>query len=247
MTHIIVGASSGLGRELAFKFAKEKKNLIIISRDERDLLAIKSDLQIRFGVNIECIALDFSSINEINQKFLSKVEILKDIKVIMFPVGLMFDNDNLNIPQENLEKLIFANFLSVSYTINKLGKYLDSNNSSIIGFGSVSGLVGRNLNPNYAAAKRGLESYFESLAFEKKFKEINVQFYILGYLDTNLAFGKNLLLPKGSTKKLARIVFKNLNKKFKKKYFPFFWSFVATILKIIPFSIILSLKRFSNK
>ena len=110
MTHIIVGASSGLGRELAFKFAKEKKNLIIISRDERDLLAIKSDLQIRFGVNIECIALDFSSINEINQKFLSKVEILKDIKVIMFPVGLMFDNDNLNIPQENLEKLIFANF-----------------------------------------------------------------------------------------------------------------------------------------
>ena len=120
MTHIIVGASSGLGRELAFKFAKEKKNLILISRDERDLLAIKSDLQIRFGVNIECIALDFSSINEINQKFLSKVEILKDIKVIMFPVGLMFDNDNLNIPQENLEKLIFANFLSVSYTINKL-------------------------------------------------------------------------------------------------------------------------------
>ena len=154
MTHIIVGASSGLGRELAFKFAKEKKNLIIISRDERDLLAIKSDLQIRFGVNIECIALDFSSINEINQKFLSKVEILKDIRVIMFPVGLMFDNDNLNTPQENL-KINFANFLSVSYTINKLGKYLNSNNSSIIGFGSVSGLVGRNLNPNYAAAKRG--------------------------------------------------------------------------------------------
>ena len=149
--------------------AKEK-NLILISRDERDLLAIKSDLQIRFGVNIECIALDFSSINEINQKFLSKVEILKDIKVIMFPVGLMFDNDNLNTPQENLEKLIFANFLSVSYTINKLGKYLNSNNSSIIGFGSVSGLVGRNLNPNYAAAKRGLESYFESLAFEKNLK-----------------------------------------------------------------------------
>ena len=88
-----------------------------------------------------------------------------------------------------------------------------------------------------------MESYFESLAFEKKFEEINIQFYILGYLNTNLAFGKNLLLPKGSTKKLAGIVFKNLNKKFKKKYFPFFWSFLALILKITPFSIILLLKR----
>ena len=73
-------------------------------RDERDLLAIKSDLQIRFGVNIEWAVLDFSSINEINQKFLSKVEILKDIKVIMFfAKGLMFDNDNLNIQAKNFE------------------------------------------------------------------------------------------------------------------------------------------------
>ena len=246
MTHIIVGASSGLGRELAFKFAKEKKKLILISRDERDLLAIKSDLQIRFGVNIECIALDFSSINEINQKFLSKVEILKDIKVIMFPVGLMFDNDNLNIPQENLEKLIFANFLSVSYTINKLGKYLNSNNSSIIGFGSVSGLVGRNLNPNYAAAKRGLESYFESLAFEKKFKNINIQFYILGYLDTNLAFGKKLLLPKGSIQKLALTVFRNRNIKYKKTFYPFFWNLIGFIIKIIPFSILVKFYKLFN-
>ena len=246
MTHIIVGASSGLGRELAFKFAKEKKNLILISRDERDLLAIKSDLQIRFGVNIECIALDFSSINEINQKFLSKVEILKDIKVIMFPVGLMFDNDNLNTPQENLEKLIFANFLSVSYTINKLSKYLDSNNSSIIGFGSVSGLLGRNLNPNYAAAKRGLESYFEGLAFEKKFKNINIQFYILGYLDTNLAFGKKLLLPKGSIQKLALAVFRNRNTKYKKAFYPFFWSLIGFIIKIIPFSILVKLYKLFN-
>ena len=246
MKHIIVGASSGLGRELAFKFAKEKKNLILISRDERDLLAIKSDLQIRFGVNIECIALDFSSINEINQKFLSKVEILKDIKVIMFPVGLMFDSDNLNTPQENLEKLIFANFLSVSYTINKLSKHLESNNSSIIGFGSVSGLVGRNLNPNYAAAKRGLESYFESLAFEKKFKNTNIQFYILGYLDTNLAFGKKLLLPKGSIRKLALVVFRNRNKKYKKTFYPFFWNLIGFTIKILPFSILVKLYKLFN-
>ena len=50
MTYLIIGASSGLGRELAIKFAKENCNLIIVSRDERDLIAIKSDLEIKYKI-----------------------------------------------------------------------------------------------------------------------------------------------------------------------------------------------------
>ncbi len=244
MTYLIIGASSGLGRELAEEFAKKNKNLLLISRDERDLLAIKSDLTLKYNIRVDYISLDFSSLSQIDEKLLSSEDLISKVQGVLFPVGLMFDNDNFETDSENISKLINANYISITYTISKLLKYFKEKNSSVVGFGSVSGLVGRNLNSNYAASKRALESYFESLAFEKKFKEINVQFYILGYLDTNLAFGKNLLLPKGSTKKLARIVFKNLNKNFKKRYFPFFWSFVAIILKIIPFSIILTLKKF---
>ena len=244
MTYLIIGASSGLGRELAEEFAKNNKNLLLVSRDERDLLAIKSDLTLKYNISVDYISLDFSNLSQIDEKLLSREDLINKVQGILFPVGLMFDNDNFETDSENILKLINANYLSITYTISKLLKYFKEKNSSIVGFGSVSGLLGRNLNSNYAASKRALESYFESLAFEKKFKEINIQFYILGYLDTNLAFGKNLLLPKGSTKKLARIVFKNLNKNFKKRYFPFFWSFVAIILKIIPFSIILTLKKF---
>ena len=244
MTYLIIGASSGLGRELAEEFAKNNKNLLLVSRDERDLLAIKSDLTLKYNISVDYISLDFSNLSQIDEKLLSREDLINKVQGVLFPVGLMFDNDNFETDSENILKLINANYLSITYTISKLLKYFKEKNSSIVGFGSVSGLLGRNLNSNYAASKRALESYFESLAFEKKFKEINIQFYILGYLDTNLAFGKNLLLPKGSTKRLSGIVFKNLNKKFKKKYFPFFWSFAAIILKIIPFSIILSLKRF---
>lgn len=247
MTYLIIGASSGLGRKLAEEFAKKNKNLLLISRDERDLLAIKSDLTLKYNVKVNYISLDFSSLSQINEKLFSNENLLNKIQGVLFPVGLMFDNDNFETDSENILKLINANYLSIAYTIPKLLKYFKEKNSSIVGFGSVSGLLGRNLNSNYAASKRALESYFESLAFEKKFEEINIQFYVLGYLDTNLAFGKNLLLPKGSTKKLAEIVFKNLNKKFKKRHFPFFWGILAIILKIIPFSIILLLKRFLNK
>ena len=246
MSYLIIGASSGLGRELSLKFAQEKNNLIIVSRDLRDLNALKSDLELRFKVKVECLAIDFSSLNEINEKLLTNKEILKNIEGVLFPIGLMFENDNFETKEENVQKLIVANFLSISFTINKLSNYLE-NNSTIVGFGSVSGLLGRNLNSNYAAAKRALESFFESLAFEKKFKNSKIQFYTLGYLDTNLAFGKKLVLPKGSTKKLAHIVFKNKKSDFKKTFFPKYWGIISFVLKIIPFSILVKLYKILTK
>ena len=44
MSDLIIGASSGLGREIAYEFARNSKNLILISRNLKDLEILKSDL-----------------------------------------------------------------------------------------------------------------------------------------------------------------------------------------------------------
>ena len=74
--------------------------------------------------------------------------------------------------------------------------------------------------------------------------KLKIQFYTLGYLDTNLSYGKKLLLPKGSTKKLAKIVYKNLNKNYKKIYYPSWWAVIVNVVKILPFSIIRYIHKF---
>ena len=157
----------------------------------------------------------------------------------------MFENDKFDVNVENSKKLIYANFLSISYIINKLSNNFKNLNSTIIGFGSVSGLLGRNLNTNYAAAKRGLELFFESLAFDENFKNTKIQFYTLGYLDTNLAFGKKINLPKGSIKKLAQIVYENKNASYK-KFLSQILSIIGFFLKILPFNLVIKLYKVFN-
>ena len=47
MSYLIVGASSGLGRDLAYEFAKNSNNLTLVSRDKKDLEYLKSDIEIK--------------------------------------------------------------------------------------------------------------------------------------------------------------------------------------------------------
>ena len=226
---------------------KKKNNLILVSRDEKDLTATKSDIEIKHKVNVKILNFDYSSFEEINSHLFADQKLFQNLKGALFPIGHMFENDGIDLDIEKIQSIMFSNYLSTVYTVSKLKKILILNqNTTIVGFGSVSSLIGRKTNSNYAASKRALESYFESLAFEFDKKEINVQFYMLGYLDTNLAFGKNLKLPKGSTKKLSKLVFNNRNIKYKKTYFPFFWVLITFLLKIIPFSLLLKLNKFTN-
>ena len=127
MTYLIIGASSGLGRELAILFAKKNCNLIIVSRDERDLIAIKSDLEIKYKINVNFIALDFSSIDEIDKKLFSKKNLLEEIQGVLFPVGTMFEEDNTMLNAMSMNKLLNSNYISIVYTIQRLRKCLVNN------------------------------------------------------------------------------------------------------------------------
>ena len=124
MKYLIIGASSGLGKELAKKFAEERNDLVIISRDIRDLNAIKSDLEMKHSINIDVLALDFSSLDEIDNKLFSNQKLLENLDGVLFPIGMMFKEDNLNLKTENLKKLINANFISIAHTIQKLKENL---------------------------------------------------------------------------------------------------------------------------
>ena len=64
--------------------------------------------------------------------------------------------------------------------------------------------TGGDANMVYAAAKRGLESYL-SLRHAFSDSDVLIQFYVLGYLETNLSFGIPTMLPKGDVGKAGGV------------------------------------------
>ena len=236
MKFIILGASSGLGRELAYSLAEKNNNLVIISRDERDLKAIKEDLEIKFKINVEYFELDLSSFQKMQNFFNNNPNIIDEIEGILMPVGMILENDEIINNLENINSIIQANLGSIIYFVSKfLPTFIKKNKGVIVAFGSISAMFGREKNVVYSSAKRALESFFESLVISTFSKKIKIQFYIVGYLNTNLSYGKETLLPKGSAKELANIVCNNFNKENKKIYYPYWWIYINILFKITPY------------
>ena len=239
MNYLIIGASSGLGRDLAYKFSQNSHNVTLVSRDERDLKALQSDIESKFNSKVSIYDVDCSSHEKVNAFINTNLDVFKHLDGVLFPIGMVFDDDTVQNNILKTNELLQANYGVVSHIVSTLIKIFEEKNSGcIVGFGSVSAYLGREVNSGYAASKRALESLFESLAVTNIKKNIKIQFYVLGYLESNMTFGKNLILPKGSTNELANIVYKNINKKYKKIYFPFWWGAISFILKVLPFVLI---------
>jgi short-subunit dehydrogenase len=235
MRYLIVGASAGLGRALAERLAQDKHELLLIGRDQRDLDAIAADLSQRFGTKPKVVAADVRQPAAISERLNAVLAGWIPIDGIFFTIGSASDEDTIDLPQNQVHEIVNANFLSIVAMIKLLLPYLrGSGRGVIVGFGSVAAARGRSYNVVYSAAKRALESYFESLRHTLSERGIRVQFYIPGFLDTNLAYGVRTPLPKADPHRLADTVVRQLGKDVGVRYFPAWWRPICLALKLTP-------------
>ncbi len=242
--YIIVGASSGVGRALAEVFAAKGCDLLLVSREERDTNAMASDLMLRFGVAVTTAKIDLAASNpDFTEIFTAVDSSRENFKGILFPAGTVINADTLAIETSAIDALFRVNCLSVcSLIVEVLARAHKESKLSVVGFGSIASVRGRGSNMIYSAAKAAMRFYFESLRHACAEKDVAVQFYVLGYMNTNLAFAYNVPLPKGEPVDLAESVYRNVNRDFGESYFPRYWRIIAYILKSIPWPIYKHLK-----
>jgi short-subunit dehydrogenase len=235
VTYLILGGSSGLGRALAERFAEAGCSLILVSSDSRDTLALASDLCLRYGarvlgveLNLEHAAASFAELDR-------AVEQCLPLAGILLPAGASRDDDEPGQSHERFDGITRVNYTSICRVIDRyLPRLRERGAGLIVGFGSIAAIRGRRRNAAYAAAKRALQSYFESLWHAMSGTGIIVQFYVVGYLDTNLAFARRTLVPRAPTARLADVVFRRRERDIGRCFYPRYWFVAALIISALP-------------
>jgi short-subunit dehydrogenase len=86
----------------------------------------------------------------------------------------------------------------------------------------------------YAATKRALRSYFESLSCMTRGTGVEVQLYELGYVQTQQSFGKRLFPPPVSPARVAATVVAHLGTGSRLTHYPRPWGLAASFLRLVP-------------
>lgn len=75
MKYLITGASSGIGKALAYEAAKNKNDLVLVARRKDKLEEIKTELSISYDISVEVLIADLTIEEEIKKS----LNILKTI------------------------------------------------------------------------------------------------------------------------------------------------------------------------
>ena len=165
MYTIITGATSGIGKELAYCFAKKGSNLILISRRINLLEAIKSDLIDKYNIDIVLYKCDLNDLNHTKQVF-QEINHTQQINCLINNAGIGYFEKIGSINMENLSKQINVNLQAPIIATNCLLSNLKRNKGSVINLCSILSYLPNFNSSGYAASKYGLYGFSNSLRLE---------------------------------------------------------------------------------
>jgi 3-oxoacyl-[acyl-carrier protein] reductase len=186
-TALITGASRGIGKAIAVKYAKEGCNVAFTDLFEDDnMKATEAELQ-ELGVKAKGFASDAGSftdtdrvVNEIEKEF-GRIDILVN------NAGITKDTLLMRMTEEQWDAVINVNLKSVFNFTKAVQKImLKQRSGSVINMSSVVGVGGNAGQANYSASKAGIIGFTKSVARELGSRGIRVNAIAPGFIITEM-------------------------------------------------------------
>ena len=231
----ITGASSGIGKALAIKFA-EKGWIVAASARRENLL---EDLN-KFNPNIYSFPLDVTEIE--NCKLIANkiIEKFGGIDICVFGTGIHDPKSEKRFNLNKIREIMEVNYFGTMNSINSIYEYFsEKKNGQISIISSVAGYRGLPAAGAYCASKAALTSYAESLNFDMQMKNVKVSLISPGFIKTPMTDQNDFPMPMiKSPEFAANEIFKGLTeKKSFEIHFPKAFTYFLKFLQILPSSI----------
>lgn len=172
---VITGATGGVGRVTAWEFAKQRAKVVLIARDEAQLIATAREVEARGGLSLQ-IQADISDPLKMN-------EIVERVERELGPIDVWVNNamNSVFAPFDEITPEEFKRVTDVTYlgtiygTMAVLRKMKLRDKGSVIFVGSALAYRGIPLQSAYCGAKHGVQGFYDSLRTELQHDHSNIK------------------------------------------------------------------------
>ena len=234
-TILITGASAGIGKELAIQLAEKNNRLVLIARRKNLLEELFASLPNHPDGHLyfPCDVSDFQALqNTCNS--LTKRAIVFDVLILNAGIGGGFNVSDIDI--KNFNKIFDVNFFSNIYFFKYLLPPMMEQQAGLVSaVSSLAGYRGMPKSAPYSTSKAALSTLMESLRIDLWNSGVKVSLISPGFVKTPMTDKNDYYMPfMISVEKAAKIIIKGLEKEKTEIHFPYSFSFLAKLAKLLP-------------
>lgn len=186
-TALVTGASKGIGRAIALRFAEEGAQVAFtyLSSVEKGQ-ALESELQ-AYGVKAKGYRSDASDFSAAEKLISDVVADFNGLDILVNNAGITRDNLLMRMSEEHWDEVININLKSCFNTVKAATRIMmKAKAGSIINITSVVGVKGNAGQANYAASKAGIIGFTKSVALELGSRNIRCNAIAPGFIETEM-------------------------------------------------------------
>lgn len=185
---VIIGASSGIGRAAALKFAQAGATVVLGARGDTALRSVADEI-IQAGGKAHVVPVDVSDWNQVQNLAQETVNNFGRIDTWVndaaIAVYATFDQTTV----EEMDRIIQVNLLGQMYGVKAVLPYMKAQQSgTIINIGSVESIRAMPYHSIYAASKHGVKGFTEALRMELKREKNNINVTLIMPASINTPF-----------------------------------------------------------
>lgn len=184
---IITGATRGIGRGIALKFAEQGAHVAFTYMSSASKAAeLENELK-AFGVKAKGYHSDASDFQAAEQLVNDVVADFGTLQIVVNNAGITKDGLLMRMSEEQFDEVVRVNLKSVfNLTKAAIKPMLRNKYGAFVNMSSVVGASGNAGQANYAASKSGIEGFTKSIAQELGSRNIRSNAIAPGFIETEM-------------------------------------------------------------
>jgi 3-oxoacyl-[acyl-carrier protein] reductase len=184
---IVTGAGRGIGRGIALRLASEGARVAVVSRTEKNSIAVAEEINAKHIGLAKPYAVDVADHAAVQALCAQIITDFTRVDILVNNAGVTKDGLSMRMSPEDWDTVLETNLKGAfNFYQGVVRPMMKQRSGRIINIASVSGLMGNAGQANYAASKAGLMAFTKVIARELGSRGITANSVAPGFINTDM-------------------------------------------------------------